>query len=50
MEAPLNQMHHLKALSKGRELTASLAKEGIKYLEFVTGAAEAMGVKVRTCI
>ncbi|XP_059478239.1 eIF-2-alpha kinase GCN2 isoform X2 [Neocloeon triangulifer] len=44
-EAPLSQMHNLKALAKGRGTTANLAKEGLKYLESVISAAELLGVK-----
>jgi hypothetical protein len=47
LEAPINQLHNLNALSKGRGTTANLAKEGLKYLECVISAAEAMGVKVK---
>ncbi|CAB3382831.1 Hypothetical predicted protein [Cloeon dipterum] len=45
MEAPLSQMHNLKALAKGRGVTANLAKEGLKYLESVINTAELLGVK-----
>ncbi|KAF4527599.1 hypothetical protein B566_EDAN015153 [Ephemera danica] len=44
-ELPLAQASPLKALARGRGPAAALAKEGLRHLEAVAHAAEALGVK-----